>query len=486
MVGIAIMVAALIAVPMAMAVYRYHFMRQPVLSLASILQTVPGLAMLAFFVPILGIGKNTALITLVLYALFPIVRGSYTGLRQTSPDMQEAARGMGMTEWQKMRWVELPLAIPSIINGIRIASVMTMGMATLAAFIGAGGLGDFINQGLAMNDNRLILCGALPAACLALVSEGLLGRFERMLQPGVSSSKKARWTMGIGGVSALFLLTSMLYLPLQGNNTIIIGSKKFEEQYILADLLRIMIDNNTGLTAQTRLNLGTTAMAHQALVRGDIDMYPEYTGTAYQLILNQQNQNDNQDLLTTLRHSYHKRFGLAWLDPFPFENKQVLAITQDFAKNNNIKNISDLARSNIALSIAAPAEFLHRADAYKTLLKHYNLDFANVRQMEPGLAYQAINKDEVNVIMAFSTDGRLPLYHLTTLEDDHHAFPRYQAAPVVRESTLEAHPQLRPVIKRLSPVLTVDNIRRLNYRVTVEHQPPHNVAYNFLQRQGLI
>jgi osmoprotectant transport system permease protein len=282
------------------------------------------------------------------------------------------------------------------------------------------------------------------------------------------------------------MISMMFYLPLPGRNTVVIGSKKFEEQYLLADLMQLMIEHNTDLHVQTRLNLGTTAMTHQALVRGDIDMYPEYTGTAYQLILNQRYHNNNEDLLTTLRRSYHQRFELAWLKPFLFENKQVLALTTEFANTHNLNKVSDLTRANIALSIAAPAEFLHRTDGYKALLEHYNLSFSSIRQMEPGLAYQAIKQGEVNVIMAFSTDARLLLYRLKTLKDDHKAFPHYQAAPVVREATLKAHPEIRPTIERLSTVLTANNICQLNYQVTVKHQPPKVVAYKFLKSHKLI
>jgi len=484
---VSVVVATMIGLPIAVLVYIKPRWQHPVLSVTAVLQTIPGLAMLAFFIPLLGIGQISAIAALVLYALLPLTRSTVTGLVNVDPAMLEAAQGIGMTRWQQLKWVELPLALPSVINGLRIATVMVMGLATLAAFIGAGGLGDFINQGLALNDNRLILCGAVPAAILALAMDGGLGLWHKLLKrrPYYPAQGKIQYAIAVVALSGL-IVSGLWGIAPKGQDTIVIGSKKFQEQFVLARLMAMMIRHHTNLKVTTKLDLGTTSMVNQALTQGHIDLYPEYTGTAYKVIVKGQGVPNPEKMFHQLNQYYKSHFDCQWLPTFHFQNKQALAISRAFAQKHDLRTIEDLAQLQKPLTIAAPAEFIKRADAYQTLLNHYALRFQTVRQMDPGLLYQAINNKQVDVIMAFTTDGRLRQYHLKILKDNRQAFPSYHAAPVIRSNVLRQHPAIRKALEPLYQLLTPKVMKKLNYRMIVQKRSPRQVAKRFLVKHKLL
>lgn len=488
LVTLSIATAIVIGLPLAVLIVRRARLRQSIFAVINILQTIPGLALLAFFIPVLGIGTKPALVALTLYAMLPIVRNTYTGLSQISGKFQEAAAGLGLTKWQRLRHVELPLALPTIIAGLRTATVANVGITTLAAFIGAGGLGDFINQGLAMNDNRLILCGAVPAAVLALTLDFGLARMEQWFTP--TRRRSGVWFRHVpkfvaGSLILMLGIGIWASMPFQ-QKAIVIGSKKFSEQYLLADMMALMIEAKTDLKVERKLNLGTTSMIHQALLDGHIDVYPEYTGTAYQVIMHETKPRPPQQLYRHVRHYYQAHYKLTWLEPFGFENRQALAVNPELSDRYQLHTISDLAQINRHLAIAAPAGFLKRSDAYEALVKGYPLKFSEIRQMEPGLAYSAIAQGKVDVIMAFSTDGRLQKYRLQLLKDDQQVFPHYQAAPIVRMATLRQHPEIKKALQPLAGLLTNRVIRQLNYQVDVEKKPPMIVAKRFLERHDFL
>lgn len=486
LVGLGILVAIIIGVPLGIWAVRTFRVRNIILGTANILQTVPSLAVLAFLIPFLGIGIKPTIVALSLYALLPIVRNTVTGIENVSPEINEAADGLGFTRWQKLWMVQLPLALPTIIAGIRIATAMTVGIATIAAFIGAGGLGDFIFQGIALNDNRLVLLGAIPAAILALVLDYLIGQIEiaiakRRVQP--TSSK-------IWKITGIFLLlTSLTFLgsamkPTQ--NVIRIATKNFTEQYILGYLMADMLETKTSLKVEEKFNLGATNVCQRAMEKGEIDIYPEYTGTAYTVILKQQDFDSADQIYQQVKAEYLKRFNIVWLTPFGFNDTQALAVRSDFAQQHHINTISDLLPIAKQLTIGVPAEFIERPDAYLGLKKVYGLEFGNVRQMDPGLMYKAIANKNVDVIMAFSTDGRIPEYHLQLLQDDKHLFPAYYAAPLIRSEVLQKHPEITTALQPLLGLLDDKTMQQLNYQVDVEKIPPETVAKQFLISKGLL
>jgi osmoprotectant transport system permease protein len=491
--GLSTGIAVLIGVPLGIWILRSTALRGPVLGIASTMQTIPSLALLAFLLPLLGIGTRPAVVALVLYALLPIVRNTFTGLSEVPAEVREAARGIGFTPRQQLWMVEIPLAVPTIVAGIRTAAVICVGIATLAAAIGAGGLGQFIFRGLALNNTQLVLLGAVPAAVLALLIDGLIGTAQDALSPrrpvGPPTRRVGRW-LALAGAAALLL--AALFLPaaqrttIAGGAAITVGSKNFTEQYLLGHLMAQLIEARTDLPVERRLGLGGTKICHEALVSGGIDLYAEYTGTALTAILERDVIADPETTYAVVDALYEARFELDWLPPLGFNNTYALTVRQADARKQGWTKISDLETAASRLRAGFPSEFAERPDGYPGLRKTYGFRFGRVADLDPGLMYQAVASGKVDVIAAFATDGRIAAYDLQPLEDDRGFFPPYYAAPVIRRSVLEAHPELREALLPLAGALDDAAMQRLNYEVDEKKRAPAAVAREFLLQRGLL
>jgi len=495
--------AILLGIPLGILAAKVSAVRGTVMGAVGILQTVPSLAMLAFLLALLErIGALPAIIALTLYALLPIVRNTLAGLEGIDPEVREAAIGVGMTWRQQLLIVQLPLAVPVILAGIRTAAVIGVGIATLAAFIGAGGLGQFIVRGLALSNTPLILLGAIPAAILALLVDNSIGLAEWGLRR-TRSRERGTWRARLkpAGVAAPVLVVGLGVLayftapsageamePGEGtpSATVRIGSKNFTEQFILGELMAQLIENRTDLTAERRFGLGGTMIAHGALARGEVDTYPEYTGTALTAILGHPVVADPEEAMRTVREAYRARFDLVWLRPFGFNNTYAVAVRATDAKENGWTAISDLTGRVGELRAGFPSEFMERPDGYPGLRRVYGLRFETVVDMDPAIMYEAVAKGEVDVISAFATDGRIEAYDLMLLDDNRGAFPPYYAAPVVAGDMLQAHPELRRALAPLAGSIADSTMRRLNFEVDELQRRPAAVAREFLEQRRLL
>lgn len=484
--------AILIGVPLGVWITRQPKVRGFILGITNITQTIPSLALLALLIPLLGIGIKPTIVALTVYALLPITRNTFTGINSVPEASLEAAEGLGFTSWQRLRLIEIPLALPIIMAGIRTATAMTIGITTIAAFIGAGGLGDFITTGLSLDNTRLILLGAIPTAILALTLDFIMSQLEVCANPRLRQNmafKKIKF--GAIGVIMAVILTSFgsgIYNSYfyRRSQTIIVASKNFTEQYILADMMADLIRAKTHLHVIVKQNLGTTAVLQKALEKGAIDLYPAYTGTGYVVVLGYKKVLSATKTYDIVKQQYQKRLHLTWLKPFGFYNSQTLALKTQFAKQHNLKNLSDLTAIAPRLTLAAPAEFIKRPDSFPGLSKVYRLKFRRIKQLQPDLLYQAINSGAVNIIEVFTTDARIQTYHLTALKDDKHFYPPYYAAPVVRTATLKAHPQLASILNSLAGMISTNTMRQLNEQVDVGKRSPKSVAASFLKQHHLI
>lgn len=501
--GISTVLGILVGVPLGILASRLAGMRGVVLGAVGILQTIPSLAMLAILLALLGkIGVIPAIIALTLYALLPIVRNTFTGLQGVSPEVMEAARGIGMTARQQLWMVNIPLAMPFIIAGIRTAAVVGVGIATLAAFIGAGGLGEFINRGLALSNTRLILLGAIPAALLALLVDFSIGGAQWGLRP-LRSAEKGPFKIALKRlalVQPVFLLVVgilAIVTPLSPGTdlaavegpepgTIRIGSKRFSEQFILGEMMAQLIEDRTDLKVERLFNLGGTMINHGALERGEIDLYPEYTGTALTAILKHNTVSNPKEALEIVSKAYRDRFHAEWLKPFGFNNAYSITVRKDDAERRGWDTISDLAEVAPGLRAGWTAEFSERPDGYPGLQKAYGFRFGEVRDLDPAIMYQAAARGEVDVVCAYTTDGRIPAYNLKPLKDDRGFFPPYYAAPVVRSETLRAHPEVRDVLNELGGALDDSTMQQLNFEVDEKGRTARDVAREFLLSRGLI
>lgn len=486
--------AILIGVPLGILLTRKPALSKPVLGFANVLQTVPSLALFGFLIPLNiylfhvkilgGIGARTAIVALVLYALLPIIRNTFTGIKSVDPAIRDAGRGMGMTDRQLLFQVELPLALGVIVAGVRVATVICVGTATIAAAIDAGGLGRYIFRGLRANDNVLILAGAVPAALIAIGADLLLGYVERTIQFGVaakSAGKKILWA----GATAVALLAGLGYFVAgRGPEKIAVGSKDFTEQVILGEILAQTIEAKTGAQVIRRFDLGGN-LAHDALVAGEIDLYIEYTGTALLAILKEKPLSDPQEVYRKVKEEYLKRFDLEWTEPLGFNNTFAILVRGDDARRLGLKTVTDAAKVSRQWRAGFGQDFMSRADGYPGFARAYGLHFEETREMDLSLTYRALAEKQVDLIAGNSTDGLIERYGLFQLEDDRHYFPPYDAVPVVRKATLEKHPELRRVLKQLGGTLTVKEMRELNYAVDGEKRQPADVAREFLRRKGL-
>ncbi len=265
-----------------------------------------------------------------------------------------------------------------------------------------------------------------------------------------------------------------------------VGSKDFTEQFILGEMYALVLENQ-GLKVERKLNLGGTPVAQAGLQSGQIDLYPEYTGTALLTVLKQPASSDQKQVFNTVSKTYKEKFNLVWLDPAPMNNAQALAMTEEAAKKYGIKTISDLAAKASQLTIASTAEFQEREDGLPGLNKVYGgLKFKKLIPLDAGLRYQALKNGQADVVEAFGTDGEISALKLVVLEDDKKLFPPYQVAPVVRQEVLDKNPGIRNALNTLSPKLTNETMQRLNYEVSGKQREPAEVAKEFLTKEGLL
>jgi osmoprotectant transport system permease protein len=481
---LAIGTAVAVGVPAGVLAAHRPNIGRPVLAFANIAQTIPSLALLGFLLPlplIGGVGPRTAVVALILYALLPIVRATAVGLRSIDPAVVEAGVSMGMTPRQLLRLVELPLAMPTIVSGIRVATVVTIGTATIAAAVGAGGLGEYIFRGLSMVDATVILAGAVPAALLALAADGCLSWLERRLGPGSGHGWSATAITVAAGAVLLTVAVGAGAVADSRRDTIVIGSKNFSEQVILGELLAQTLERR-GIDVTRRLNLGGTFICDQAIRAGDLDIYVEYTGTALTAILKQPASGDAGRVLTTMREMYADK-GLTVLSPLGFNNTFAILVRRADAAAFGLRTIGDLQRAPSDWLPGFGFEFVERADGYPGLTKAYGLRFAREpRVMDLSLMYRALSNREVDVVAGDATSALIDSLDLVQLEDDRSYFPPYHAVPVVRSSVLLRSPDVRSALEELAGRVSEAEMRAMNRAVDVEKRDVATVVRRFLDQ----
>ncbi|MEG3265192.1 ABC transporter permease/substrate-binding protein [Streptococcus suis] len=476
---LALIIAIAIAVPLGLILSSKKRLTEWSLQITGIFQTIPSLALLGLFIPFMGIGTLPAVVALVIYAIFPILQGTLTGLGEIDPSLEEAATAFGMNKWEKLKKFKLALAMPILMSGIRTASIMIIGTATLAALVGAGGLGSFILLGIDRNDSALILIGAVSSAILAV----LFGYGIRLLQ-----DKKPK-TILLALLVTLFTVGAS-YVPMLNFSTkqLVIAGKLGAEPEILINMYKLLIEDRTDIKVEIKPNFGKTSFLYEALKSGSIDIYPEYTGTITSTLL----KNSPTDLSTNPEEVYTyakeailEQDGLMYLAPMAFQNTYALAVTEDYAQDHGIEKISDLAKVQQTAVAGFSLEFNDREDGNIGLKNLYNLQL-NVKTMEPALRYEAIKSGNVQIIEAYSTDSKVVTYKLKILEDDKQLFPPYQAAPLLSKETLEKYPELEQVLGVLAGNISTEEMTQMNYAVDVEGKSAEQVAREYLEQENLL
>ena len=488
--------AILIGVPLGILIAYAKRASKPILMVANIIQAIPSMALLGFMIPFLGIGMIPAVVAVILYSLLPIIKNTYTGIDNINPQTLEAAKGIGLTPFQVLTKVQIPLALPVIMAGVRIAAVTAVGLMTMAAFIGAGGLGYLVFSGIRTVNNNQILAGAIPACLLALFVDFLIGLVEKLvtpisLQKGENSAKKRKRGVQKGILAGALVIIAIFAFTTKGTNAnnqkvITIGSKDYTEQAILSNLVADIIESNTDIVVDRKLDLGGTQVCFAALNKGEIDMYVEYSGTAYTSTLGHTEKKDKDQVFDIVKEEFKSKYDIDVLKQMSFNNTYALAVTKDTAEKYQLEKVSDLAKVAPTMKSGTTFEFLNREDGLPGLQKEYGFTIGETIAMDGAPRYTALVNKDVDIVDAFTTDGLLKKFGLTVLEDDKAFFPPYYAMPIVRSESLAQYPEIIPLLEELGEVLTNDIMLELNYQVDELQKSPEAVAKEFLQNQNLI
>jgi osmoprotectant transport system permease protein len=478
---ISITAAILIGVPAGILAARVTRVARWLLPIVNVAQTIPSLALLGFLLPLPfvgGLGSRTALVTLSIYALLPIVRGTITGVQQVDRAVIEAGVAMGMTGRQLLWLVELPLALPAIVAGIRVATVIGVATATIAAAIGAGGLGEYIFRGLSMSDSTTILAGAIPAAVLALAADAALGWIGRRLANSRITTTSALTVTGAALVT-LAIVAGIAYAR-SDEDAVVVGSKNFTEQVILGELVAQRLEAE-GLRVDRRLNLGGTFICDRALRNGDLDVYVEYTGTAVTAIFHEQVPADSRVALERTRELY-ARAGVTVSSPLGFNNTFTILVRAKDAQELGLRTIDDLQMVMARWTPGFGYEFLQRNDGYPGLAKVYGLQFASApRAMDLSLIYRALADGQVDVIAGDATSALIDALDLAPLTDNRRYFPSYQAVPIIRTASILREPAIGRALATLAGRVSEADMRRLNAAVDIERRDVKEVVREFLK-----
>ena len=464
----ALVLGLLVALPLAVLSARHRTLGRVALGFASLVQTVPSLALLALFYPLLlwlsalvgggipALGFLPSLLALSLYALLPILRNGATGLAGIDPAVLEAADAMGMTRGQRMRLVEAPLVAPVLMAGIRTAAAWTIGAATLATTVGQPSLGDPIFAGLQTQNWTLVLAGCIAAAGLALAVDALLGLAEH----GLAWRRRGLVWASLGALLLGALVALAPAWP-ASRGTVTVGAKGFSEQYILARLIGHRLEA-AGYKVRYREGLGS-AVAFGALAANDVDVYVDYSGTIWTNQMHRSDVPPRAAIVDGVAKWVKATHGVTLLGSLGFENAYAFAMRGDDARRRGITSLSDLAPQAGELDFATDVEFLERPE-WAAVRRAYGLAFKSARPYQPTFMYRALSSGEADVIPAFSSDGRIAADRLAVLTDPKGAIPGYDAILLLaprRAGDARFQAALRPLIG----AIPVEKMREANYRV---------------------
>lgn len=494
----AVSIAVLVGLPLGILISHYAPLSKPVLGFANIIQSIPSMALLGFAIPFIGIGVVPSVMAVSLYALLPIIKNTYTGLENINQNTLEAASGIGMTKGQVLFRVQVPQALPMIMSGIRISAVNSVGLMTMAAYVGAGGLGFLVYSGIRTLNNAQTLAGAIPACLLALFIDYFFGLVEKLVTPVslrmTSSSdivkiRKDNRRQAVAFSSICLMIVCMLtysVFNIKKRPDIIVGSKDYSEQIILNCMVAEVIEGNTDLTVGRKMALGGSQICFSALTSGEIDIYTEYSGTMFTNLLKHDPISDKYKVYDIIKNELEDQYDIVALPMMNFNNTFTLALREDTCEKYGLKTLSDLAKVSNQLILGAELEFFDRKDGLAGLHDCYGLTFKEELGVVGSNRYTALNSGSCDVINAYSTDGLLKKFDLVCMEDDQDFFVPYFATPMVRSDVLARYPQIAPYIKALGDSLSEDIMIDLNYQVDELQMKPEEVAHNFVVEHNLV
>ena len=495
-----VLISLFIGIPLGIIITKNKFLANIIIGIANLLQSIPCIALLAFSVPFVGIGEKPAILMVIIYALLPIIKNTYTGLKSIDSKTLESAYGIGLSSLEILFKIELPIAASFIMAGIRISAVAAVGTMTIAAFAGAGGLGWFINMGLIGLNINMVLLGAIPASILALLIDYILANLEAIitpegLKPVEEINRLTKHQLFIKKIIICSISFMVFFIPLGINlnkyfekdeKTIVVGTTNFTEAFTLGYIYSELIEKNTDIKVIKRFNLNGADFAFNALNSGKIDIFVEYTGTILANFLKKPIVSDPDIVYQTAYDGLLKNFDVFLSKPIGFNNTYVMSTTENTAKKYGLKNLSDLVNISNVLTLGCTSEFIQREDGLLGMEKKLGINFKTVKTLDATVRYQAVANDEVDVIDAFSTDALLKKLSLVPLKDDIGFFPPFYAVNLMKIDLFKKYPELKPLFSKLDGLINDEEMRTMNYMVDVEGKDSKDVAHEFLLKNNLI
>lgn len=491
----AVLLSLAVGLPLGAAAYLCPGMRRPILWLSDLFQTVPSLALLGVLMVLLGAGKATVVVGITLYSLLPIVRNTCLGLTEVDPALKEAARGCGMGRWEQLFRVELPMAFPVMFTGVRIAVINAIGTAVFAAFVGGGGLGSAIYQGIRTENMRLILLPTAALMAIALLFDALMGRCESYLKTRSGRRSRVFPALTAAAVCAAIVAGAMAFGDSGGEDTLVMYDGNYSETQILTRIVKLLVEEKTGLTVTVKDQM-TQKNNFDELTAADpsCDLMVSYDGTLLTTFLHEDTTDipEGMTLYDYVNRQAMARCGVRLLDKMGLNNTYTIAVPEALAEEYHLKCISDLVPIAPRLVFGAEHDFfsLEGSMKYDPFAAFYGLEFQDAVSVDIGLKYTAAGSGSFQVTVVYATDGMNRKVGLTVLEDDRGFFPEYNGALLVREEIFEkfadAAPELEEVLNLLGGAFTNEIMTDLTYAVDVEGRTPEETAQKFLTEAGLL
>lgn len=489
-----ITLSILLGIPLGICSYMVPKSKQLILRIVDILQTIPALALLGLIMILAGPGKLTVVIGITLYSLLPVVQNTYLGLSGIDPGVKEAARGVGMTPFERLSKIEFPIAFPSVFTGIRIALVNAIGIAVFAAFVGGGGIGGVMNKAIRIQDMKMILIATGALMIIAVALDLMMSISESQIRKSHSSMKRVVSSIII--VFVAFIAT----VPFQiaGSNKaedMIVYDGDYTESQIMHHMIKHLVEGKTDLNVTIKDQM-SQVNNYKALIgkKHSCDMMISYDGTLLTTFLHKDPSDvpKGKSLYDYTNALGRKKEKLTMLGKLGFNNTYAVAVPKALAEKYKLKNISDLEKIAPKLVFGAEHEFFTEEGSmkYNPFVKFYNLNFKDHKSMDVSLKYSAIEKGEYDVTEVFATDGLNKKANLVILKDDKHFFPEYNGAFLVREDTFEKFaktaPDLRKVLSMLDGKISTEEMSELTYQVDVKGKTVDDVAIDFLKKKGIL
>ncbi|MGF1580027.1 MAG: glycine betaine ABC transporter substrate-binding protein [Gemmataceae bacterium] len=501
--------ALLLGLPIGIVLTRFENLAQPVISALALIQTIPSLALLGLAIAILPlIGVNAAIFATVVYCLFPIVLNTSTGISQVDARTKDAAKGMGMTDWQVLTKVEIPLALPVIMAGVRTAAMYSIAMVTISTLVGARGLGEYVYTGIANEDGNIILIGVIPILALSFTVFWALGAIAWVADKKGSTGQLVSVVL-IFAMSGYAIVEPWVRKP----TDILIGTKDFAENRILGEMMKLLIEAEyPEANVELAPNLGD-GFLRKSMITGLLDGYPEYTGTLLTSIdalqtkvpvtpeeleklrkrgflteddvTELQNIADQEEIIfEVVERGMKRKFRIEVLEPFGLNNTYAIVVRPEVAQQKNLEKISDL-KAHPELKFNMNRAFIERQDGWKGLVAKYDLKFNTPpSKFIPSLMYRTIapdSQDPPDAVVGFATDWQIAVYQLKILEDDKKYFPVYDAIPIFQDKILSRYPKIKSAVNKLGGLIDEPTMQELNKQVVVLKRNPTVVAQEFLE-----